>query len=85
VNPADRGRLRHLPRFVGRRTTQRLCRSPHSLVQASKVLVELQNLSSHSLYNDTTAAYWHKRSRAVFMATTGAGPGEKVEYLLLLS
>ena len=48
-------------------------------------IAQLQNISSHSLYNDTTAAYWHKRSRAVFMATTGAGPGEKVEYLLLLS
>lgn len=56
-----------------------------NVVNVSKKLVELQNLASHALYNDTTGAYWGKRSRAVCMATTGAGPGDKFEYLLLLS
>jgi hypothetical protein len=51
----------------------------------SNVVMGLVQQASHSLYNTTTSAYWEKRSRAICMATTAAGPGERFNYLLLIS
>lgn len=51
----------------------------------ANVIMGLVQHASHSLYNSTTSAYWEKRSTAIAMATTAAGPGERFNYLLLIS
>lgn len=59
--------------------------SRNASILAARQVLECQNMSAHAIYNNTTAAYWKKRSRAICMATTGAGPRTKFNYLLLLS
>lgn len=50
----------------------------------SNIVMGLVHDASQSTYDCTVNSYWDRRSRAIAVATTAAGPGERFNYVLLM-